>query len=251
MIVAIVQARMGSKRCEGKVMKNVLGKPLIGYLLERLKYSQKIDKIVLATSSDLQNAAMCEYAKLAGFDVFVGSEDDVLDRYYQAALQYKADSIVRITGDCPLIDVEICDELFEMYLGEKVEYAHLSPRFAEGLDCEILSFEYLSMAWREAKKKSEREHVTLYINNNLNRFQKMIMDNDVDDSKYRITVDELEDFDVVKSIIESLYEEGVKPFGFQRIKKFLDSNSDIYRRNSHIARNEGLAISLQGDKYEK
>jgi len=251
MIVAIVQARMGSRRCEGKVMKNVLDKPLIGYLLERIRFSRKIDKIVLATSTDKRNIPMCDYVKSLGFEVFMGDEDDVLDRYYQAALLHKADDVVRITGDCPLIDIEICDRLFEMYKKDKVEYAHLSPRFAEGLDCEIFSFGYLSTAWKEAKMKSEREHVTLYINNNLQRFKKKIMDNDIDDGKYRITVDEQEDFEVVKAVIEALYKKGARPFGFQEVKRFLDSNPDIYQKNSHFIRNEGLIISLQNEKEQR
>ncbi|MDP8213181.1 MAG: glycosyltransferase family protein [Candidatus Zapsychrus exili] len=251
MIVAIIQARMGSKRCEGKVMKSVLDKPLIGHLFERLTFSSKIDKIVLATSIDKQNDVMCEYVESLGFSVFRGDEDDVLDRYYKAALLYKADNIVRITGDCPLIDVGICDKLFEMYLNKKAEYAHLSSRFAEGLDCEIFSFGYLSTAWKEAKKKSEREHVTLYINNNLDRFKKEIMDNCVDDSSYRITVDEPEDLDVVKNIIENLYKEGIEPFDFKEVKKFLDGNPETYNKNAHIVRNEGLILSLKNDKCEE
>lgn len=247
-ILAIIQARMGSKRCEGKVMKTVLGKPLIGYLLERVNFSRKIDKVILATSTDERNTGMCDYVKSLGFAVFRGDEEDVLDRYYQAALLYKADHIVRITGDCPLIDFEICDRLFEMYLKEKVDYAHLSPRFAEGLDCEIFSFDCLRAAWKEAKMKSEREHVTLYFNNNLKRFKKMIMENSVDDSKYRITVDEQEDFDLVKAVIEVLYKNGGAPFGSQEIKRFLEDNPGIYQKNYHIIRNEGLSISLKNDK---
>lgn len=248
MIVAIIQARMGSTRCEGKVMSPILGKPMIGYLLERISCSRHIDKIVLATSEDPRNQVMCEYVKSLGFDVYVGDEDDVLDRYYQAALIQKADDIVRITGDCPLIDVEICDRLFDMYLEGNVNYAHLSPRFAEGLDCEIFSFEWLKIAWKEALMKSEREHVTLYLNNHLDRFSKKIMDNDTDDSKYRITVDEPADLAVVKAIFEALYQQGTPPFQFPEVKMFLDENPDIYQLNSNIIRNEGLIISLQKDE---
>jgi spore coat polysaccharide biosynthesis protein SpsF (cytidylyltransferase family) len=251
MIVAIVQARMGSSRCEGKVMKKVLGKPLIGYLLGRLKFSKYIDRVVLATSVDKRNDLMCEYVHSLGFDVFRGDEDDVLNRYYQAAVLYKADDVVRITGDCPLIDIEICDKLFRVYLREKVDYAHLSQRFAEGLDCEIFSFRCLETAWKNAKMKSEREHVTLYLNNNLDRFNKKIIDNDTDDSKYRITVDEPEDFEVVKAVIEALYKEGTEPFSSQEVKRFLDNNPQIYEKNAHITRNEGLIISLQNDKVMK
>ncbi len=248
MIVAIIQARMSSTRLPGKVMQTVLGKPLIWYLLERLSFAKLINKIVVATSVDPKNDKMVEYVQSLGFEVYRGKEDDVLDRYYRATALYKADHIVRITADCPLIEPEFCDQLISLYLKEKPDYAHLSPKFAEGLDCEIFSRKCLEIAYQNAKLQSEREHVTLYLNNHLGDFKKKIIDNTQDDSKYRITVDDPLDFEVVRAVLEALYKEKSKPFKFGEVKAFLDQHPGIYQKNAHIIRNEGLLISLKKDK---
>jgi len=247
MILAIVQARMSSSRLPGKVLKQVLGRPLISYLLERLSLSRHIDKIVIATTTDKDDDVICEYVNSQQFSFYRGSKEDVLSRYYFAAAKYKPDSIMRITADCPLIDPGICDRLIDFYKKEKVDYACLSPRFAEGLDCEVFTFKVLEDMHKNAKKKSQREHVSLFLHNNPGMFNKKILDNAVDDSKYRITVDEPEDFEVVKTIIENLYKANSDFLDFQTIKKFLDKNPGVSSKNSHIIRNEGLLKSLQND----
>jgi len=247
MILTIVQARMSSSRLPGKVLKEVLGKPLMGYLLERLSASKRINKIMVATTTDKDDDVVYDYVKSLQFDVHRGSNQDVLSRYYFAAAKYKPDSVMRITADCPLVDPGICDQLIDFYIKEKVDYACLSPRFAEGLDSEIFTFKVLEDMHKNAKKRSEREHVSLFLHNNPGMFNKKILDNAVDDSKYRITVDEPEDFEVVKTIIENLYKANSNFFDFQAIKKFLDKNPEISRKNSHIIRNEGLLKSLQND----
>lgn len=246
--LAIVQARMSSNRLPGKVMKDILGKPLIGYLLARLKASKRIDKIILATSLDKTNDLLCEYVSKEGFFVYRGSENDVLSRFYYAALNQKVNNIVRITGDCPLIDPALCDKLIDAYLKQKADYAHLDAAYAEGLDCDVFSFKALEQAYKKARLKSEREHVTLYFHNNPVLFKKFIMKNTTDDSKYRFTVDEKEDFKVVTAIIEGLISKYGLSFGFSEIKTFLDNHPEIAKENSHITRNEGLSISLANDK---
>lgn len=238
---------MSSSRLPGKVLKEVLGKPLMGYLLERLSASKRINKIMVATTTDKDDDVVYDYVKSLQFDVHRGSNQDVLSRYYFAAAKYKPDSVMRITADCPLVDPGICDQLIDFYIKEKVDYACLSPRFAEGLDSEIFTFKVLEDMHKNAKKRSEREHVSLFLHNNPGMFNKKILDNAVDDSKYRITVDEPEDFEVVKTIIENLYKANSNFFDFQAIKKFLDKNPEISRKNSHIIRNEGLLKSLQND----
>ena len=170
MILAIVQARMGSTRLPGKVLKEVCGKSLIEILLNRLSRSKKIDKIILATSEKPENDLLAETVEKLGFEVFRGNDKDVLNRYYQAAKQQHPDIVVRVTGDCPLIDPNICDRLFQAFLDQRVDYAELSPDFAEGADCEILTFKALEEAYHNAVMKSEREHVTLYINNHHNYY---------------------------------------------------------------------------------
>lgn len=247
MIIGIVQARMGSKRLPGKVMKEVLGKPLIGYLLERLSRSKKIDGIVLATSVNKENDILCDYVEGIGYEVFRGSEQDVLGRYYQAAKKYNAKTVVRITGDCPLIDPGVCDELVKLYSKNGAEVARITPRLAEGLDCEVFSFKVLEYMHKNAERPSEKEHVTMYITNNPAIFKINVLEKAEDEGMYRITVDEPEDFEVVKNIIENLYKPG-EFFDFGKIKNYLDQNPDIFRINAHITRNEGLKKSLDNEK---
>jgi len=247
MILAIVQVRMSSARLPGKVMKEVLGKPMISYLLERLRSSRRIDKIMLATTDMPSDDPVAAYVQSIGFDVFRGSEDDVLARYYQAARQYDPEHVVRITGDCTFIDAAICDRLIAVYLERKVDYAYLGPSFAEGLDCEIFKFEVLKKACQNAQLRSEREHVTRYIHNNPGMFTKFQLDNSCDDSRYRIVLDEPEDFLVLKILIEHFLKDQKLLCGFEEVKTYLDEHPDIQARNAHVIRNEGLLKSLQTD----
>ncbi len=250
MILAVVQARMASSRLPGKVMKPVLGRPIISYLFERLSHCRLIDKIVLATSVNSTDDKLCKYIKSEGYDVFRGSEDDVLERFYLAAKPYNPDHIARVTGDCPCLDPEVCDRLFKIYLEQKVDHAELSPEYAEGADCEIFTFRALKEAYDKATLKSEREHVSLYLNNHPELYKKILLPNGTDDSRYRITVDEKEDFMVVKAVFEALYK-GKKIFSLEDIKDFLNGHPEIFRLNSHIIRNEGLQISLRNDHVVK
>lgn len=242
---------MSSQRLKNKVMKEVQGKPLIGYLLERLSYAKRIDKIILATSKGKENDALSRYVKGLGYDVFRGSEDDVLDRFYQAARSFAPQAVVRVTGDCPLICPDFCDRLVSHFQKAEIDYACFSQRFAEGLDCEIFSRGALKTAHQKAKLRSEREHVTLYIHNHPELFKKSLLDNDTDEGHYRITVDEPEDFAVVKAVLEALYQKDQPPFGFPEIKNFLDRHPEIARLNSQVIRNEGLMKSLKNDTVVK
>ncbi len=248
MILAIIQARMSSNRLPGKVMKEILGKPMIGHLLERLSLSKKIDKIVLATSDLAENDVLGCYVKKMGTDLYRGSEDDVLDRYYQVAKQYHPEGIVRITGDCPLIDPKVCDEVIKVFQKEKFDYVITGPTFAEGLDCEVFTLKALEKAWEEAKLKSEREHVTLYFHNNSDMFKILELHNQTNDSRYRFTVDEGVDFQVVTAIFEHFKQKGRPLFFADDIKDFLDANKNIFELNANIIRNEGLIKSLKDDQ---
>lgn len=176
MIITIVQARMLSTRLPGKVMKEVLGKPLIGYMLERLKYSQLMDKIIVATSTEESNDEICAYVKKSGFDVFRGSEDNVLERYYMAAKQYKADIVVRMTADCPLTDPEICDQLIKAFIDKKADYACTDVTYAEGMDCEVFTFKTLETMYNKSTLSSEREHVSLYVHHHKELFRHFKLD---------------------------------------------------------------------------
>lgn len=239
---------MSSSRLPGKVMKAILGKPMIGHMFERLSSCKNIDKIVLATSKLPENDAMCEYAHKQGVEVYRGSEDDVLDRYYQLAKLYNPDAVVRVTGDCPLIDPKVCDDVISVFKKERPDYVKTGPSFAEGVDCEVVSFKALKEAWQQAKFKSEREHVTLYLFNHASRFKMIDLENKTDDSRYRIVVDEEEDFKVVTAIFEHFKKQGQAHFFTEDIKRFLDAHKELWETNAHIIRNEGLIKSLANDE---
>jgi|SRR3989339_389252 len=243
----IIQARMSSTRLPGKVMMKVIGKPLIGHMIDRLRHASMIDKIIVATSIDNANNLMYDYLKSYGVIVYRGSENDVLARFYEAAHKYKLKYIIRVTADCPLIDPNIIDKFVSDFFSRGADYVCGTSRLAEGLDTEVFSFEVLEQAYRQAKKKSEREHVTVYVHNNPTLFNLVKIDNETDDGKYRITVDEPVDFEVVKKVFEALYTNQDHIFGIKEIKKFLDQHPEIHALNSAIVRNEGLLKSLAED----
>jgi len=191
----------------------ILGKPVLWHLIRRLERSKLIDKIVVATTQNREDVPILRLCKKIGVDVFVGSEEDVLDRYYKAAKQHGATVIVRITADCPLIDPRIMDRVIRYYLENKGKFDFVSTNhpatFPDGLDTEVLSFEALEKAWRNAKKPYEREHVTPYIWDQPEKFRIGNVENDEDlSTKERWTLDYEEDFQFIKTVYENLYKEG-------------------------------------------
>ena len=240
----IIQARMDSTRLPQKVMMKILGKPLIELQIERLKHCKNVDKIIVATSKNKSNDILCEFLNKIGIPIYVGDEEDVLKRYYFAAKKINAKNIVRLTADCPLIDPVIVDTYIQTFFNQNLDYIYPDLSFAEGLDTEVFTFQALEIAYNCAKRESEREHVTQYFHNNKEKFKTLRLKNISNDSKYRITVDEAEDFYVVKRIFKALYKEQNYPFGFNEIKNYLINNPKIYEVNTSIIRNEGLQISL-------
>ena len=247
-VTAIIQARMTSTRLPGKVLMEVMGRPLLSYQIERLSFSKRIDDIIMATTTNREDDPVAKLAQKEGIKVYRGTEEDVLDRYYQASKKYNAEHILRLTGDCPVIDPDICDRIIKVYFSSGADYVHTGGSFAEGLDCGIINFKTLSAAWHKARLKSEREHVTLYLRNHPEKFFIITTENETDDSNYRITVDEQKDFFVVKTILENLYEGTKNYFTIKEIKSFLDNHREIYKLNADIVRNEGLLNSLSKDE---
>jgi spore coat polysaccharide biosynthesis protein SpsF len=247
-ITAIIQARMSSTRLPGKILMEVMGRPLLSYLIEQLAQCRLPTDMIIATTKNEEDDRLSDFAEQEGLKVYRGSERDVLDRYYQAALEFGAEHIMRITADCPLIQPDICDWVADVYTKSSCDYARTGESFAEGVDCEVFSCEALDKAWKEAKFTSEREHVTLYFRNNPEIFRTVTLDNESNDSRYRITVDEKEDFQVVRAVLENLYQRSKPYIKIEAIKSFLDSHPEIYSINAHIIRNEGLIKSLQEDK---
>jgi len=247
-VTAIIQARMASTRLPGKVLMEVMGRPLLSYQIERLRFSKMIGKIIIATTAKKEDDAIVELCQKEDIVSYRGSEDDVLDRYYQAAKKYKANHIMRLTGDCPLLDPLVCEQVVEKYFNSNVDFVHTGSTFAEGVDSEVFSFKALEKAWNSARLRSEREHCTLYLHNHPEIFQKITLQNKTDDKMYRFCVDQHKDFLVVSAVMEQLYRGNKVHFMTCDIKAFLDSHLDIYRLNANIVRNEGLVRSLQEDK---
>jgi len=246
-VVVIIQARMSSSHLQGKVLMPLVGKPVLGHIVERLSYCKMIDKIVVATSNEVDDDLVADYCSNNNLDCYRGSLEDVLDRYYQTAKLYQADPIVRITGDCPVIDPIVVDAVITGYLSGKYDSYGLGGEFPDGLDCTVFSFSAIEKAWREAKLKSEREHVGPYIENNPSLFRNGMLDLFQGLSKLRWTLDELKDYELLKKIFDNLYRSN-SPFLTHEILQFIQKNPDLLAINSKIIRNEGYLKSLQEDK---
>ena len=203
-VVAIIQARMGSTRLPGKVLLELVGEPMLVRVVNRTRRATRLDEIVIATTTEARDEAIVGLCTSHGWAYFRGSEGDVLDRYYQAAEEYGADIVVRITSDCPLIEPEIIDLVVREFLEEEeLDYVSntLPPRtFPRGLDVEVMSFETLERAWREDNDPAWREHVTPYIYRHPDKFRLKAISNDRDLSYMRWTVDTWEDLEFVCQI---------------------------------------------------
>jgi glutamate-1-semialdehyde 2,1-aminomutase len=246
---AIVQARMGSTRFPGKVMQPILGTPLIELLLERLRAAKELSQIILATSDDPANAALAAHVEKLGFTVYRGSEQDVLDRYYEAAKLSDAQILVRITGDCPLVDPALVDSVITAFRSAGVDYAcNTEPQtYPDGLDIEVFSTTALRTAWQEARRQREREHVTPYMRES-GRFRTLKLPYRENLSAARWTVDEPEDFEVIKAVFEHFQPR--RDFGWQEVLQLLRSRPELFAANRHLTRNEGSAMST-GQKLWK
>ena len=247
--VAIVQARMGSTRFPNKVMRLICGTPMIGLLLERLATAKRIDQIVLATSEDRRNEPLAQYVRDLGYVVFQGSEEDVLDRYYQAAKEAKADTVVRITGDCPLIDPLLVDAVIARFLDSGADYASnvSPPTYPDGLDTEVFSYRVLDTAWNQAEAPQQREHVTPFIHES-GTFNQVNVSHAKDYSSERWTVDEPEDFEVVQRVFEHFHPR--RDFGWLDVLALRNEHPEWFMANQHLIRNEGLRLGT-GQKLWK
>jgi spore coat polysaccharide biosynthesis protein SpsF len=241
MIVAIIQARMTSSRLPGKVLKPILGRPMLEFQIERLRRAHRIDRIVVATSTDSSDGPIAKLCDRLGVDCFRGSLNDVLDRFYRTALAFHATEIVRLTGDCPLIDPGLIDHLIACHLDGGYDYSTLSlePTYPHGLDAEIVTFAALERAWAEAELTSDREHVTLYLYKRAKGIRLGSVKQDKDQSSIRLTVDHPEDFAVVSRIFEALYPAD-QAFNTADVIAFLEAYPEVARLNAHYRRSEGI-----------
>jgi glutamate-1-semialdehyde 2,1-aminomutase len=247
--IAIVQARMGSTRFPDKVMQTIGEVPMIELLLTRLARAHEIDQIVLATSVDVRNRPLIAHVRSLGYVVYEGSENDVLDRYYRAATTVGCDAVVRITGDCPLIDAGLVDRYVAAFKAAGVDYlSNTSPAtYPDGLDIEVFSLPTLKAAWLDAVRPHEREHVTPYIRES-GRFRTANLAHEIDYSGERWTVDEPPDFEVVRGVFDHFAPR--RDFGWLEVMQLLNSNPGIFAANRHLIRNEG-ALMGTGQKLWK
>lgn len=250
--LALIQARCGSTRLYNKVMKNIAGKTDLQWVIERVKRSQMIDEIMVVTSIDKNNLSLIRLCTELETRVFVGSEDDVLDRYYQAAKLLQPEYVIRITADCPLFDWRYLDMAIEQ-LEDTADYlAELSESFPDGLDIEIIKFTVLERVWQEAKLCSEREHVTLYIRNHAEQFKLQDFRCPIPGiGNKRWTLDEDEDYIFISNIYNYFIGKGKEDFVTEDILQYLKSNSYLETINAKYQRNEGLARSLANDKVAR
>mgnify|MGYP003979639121 FL=1 len=245
MICCIIQARTGSSRLPKKVIKKIDNDlTVLDYVIDQVKYSQKIEKIIVATTDLIEDDLICKYANLQKIECFRGSSEDVLDRFYQCAKKYSAKTIVRITADNPLIDPNIIDKIINEY--NKCDFITntLERTFPYGTEVEVFSFVSLKKAWENAKKPSEREHVTPFIRNPKNKFVLKNIKNQKNISNFRYTVDKLEDLQLVKEIIKNI---STRPIFLQDIIKLNKDKPEIFEINKNI-KHDGYLSSIEKDE---
>lgn len=242
MIIAIIQGRMGSKRLPGKVLIRVNDRPLLAYQLDRISKSKKLDRVVVATSTLDGDDVIESFCKDYGVECYRGSEDDVMSRYYECAKQYNPNAVVRITADCPLIDPEIIDKVVQQFEDNNVDYCGNTvppetSKFPDGSDIEVFSMQALEKASTEVKDKHRREHVTFQFWQDIN-YTSSQYSQEKDWSKYRITVDYPEDFEVVSYIINELKNKCIDG-SLSEIINIIDRNQKIKELNSKYSFGQG------------
>jgi len=207
MIGCIIQARLGSSRLPGKVMQKIDDhNTVLDYVIKQVRAAKKIEKILVATTDLAQDDVICDHLSAKNIECCRGSSEDVLDRYYQCAEKFSVDTIVRITADNPLVDPNIIDLVIDKYVAHNCDLSTntLHRTFPYGTEVEVFSFTVLEQAWRQAKKPSEREHVTPYFYNNPTKFKIHHVQNQKNLSTFRWTVDQIEDFVLVQKIVSKI-----------------------------------------------
>ncbi len=240
---------MSSTRFPGKVLQPILDVPMLGRQIERVKRSKRLDRLVVATSIEPLDDPLAQFCEQNAIAVFRGSLNDVLDRFYQAAAPHKPDHVVRLTGDCPLSDPEVIDQVIETHVAGGFDYTSntIEPSYPDGLDVEVMRFACLEAAWREADLPSAREHVTPFLYRRPERFRLRNCAITPNRADLRWTVDVPEDLEFVRKIFAQLYP--VDPnFGLAQILELLENHPTFNRDGNLPVRNEGLAKSVLQDE---
>jgi spore coat polysaccharide biosynthesis protein SpsF len=261
-VVAIIQARMGSTRLPGKVLLDLEGRPMLIWVVERTRRAASIDSVVVATTSEPADDPIMELCRRVGIQFYRGSQFDVLDRYYQTARKFGAQTIVRVTADCPLIDPQVIDRTVDAFFGRTTGFDYQlhyensvlqSPGIAEdhpydfaanrlpppfgrtypiGLDTEVCSFDALELAWKEATEKHQREHVMPFFYDNLERFRVLLVNHEQDYGSLRWTVDTPQDLDLVRRIFSAF--PGRDDFSWLEVLKLFEQQPELALINAQI-----------------
>ena len=237
-VVAIVQARMGSSRLPGKVLMPIGGEPMLYRVLVRARRAKEVGLVVVATTTDTGDDPVAAFCHSLGFPCFRGDPMDVLDRYYQAAKQFNAATVVRLTGDCPLIDPHEIDRTIKAFIESRVDFTanRLPPPWKRttpiGMDTEVVTFDALARAWREADKKYEREHVMPYLYDEVGRFKILLVDHDPDIGHLRLTVDTAEDLTLIRRIYQ--YFNNSDEFSLPDILALIEKHPELLKINAEI-----------------
>ncbi len=244
MIAAIIQARMGSSRLPGKTMADVAGRPLLWHVVNRVRKARLVDKVVVATTNQASDDAITEFCSGEQIAFFRGNEEDVLDRFYRAAQSISADTVVRITADCPLIDPAVIDKVIVRYQQADCDYVSNTLRYTypDGLDTEVFSFAALERVWREARKPAEREHVTPYLRSGRFRTANVESDTPVSPARLRWTVDNSSDLQFVRAVYGAMNGNGA--FGYEEIFEVLRRRPELAAIQTEVISNEGYYRSL-------
>ena len=247
MISCIIQARIGSTRLPVKAMQKIENNDtVLDYVIQQLKSSKKIEKIVIATTNLNEDDVICNHLSSKNIQFYRGSSEDVLDRYYNCAKKFSVDTIVRITADNPLIDPEIVDLVVDEYKNHQCDFATntLLRTFPYGTEAEVFSFETLEKAWKNAKLPSEREHVTPFIRDKQNGFDLINTECQEDISYLRYTVDRIEDLKLVKEIVKNI---PMRPILLKHILDLYKTKPEIFKINEHV-KHDGYISSLKKDE---
>lgn len=237
-VVAIIQARIGSTRLPGKVLVDLGGRPMLARVVRRTQRAARVDQVVVATSTDPADEPIVALCHELGVASFRGSREDVLDRYYQAALAYPADIVVRVTSDCPLIDPEVIDRVVAAFMDLEPDYASntICRTYPRGLDTEAVSFEALRRAWREALLPYQRIHVTPYFYQNPEIFAIFPVIQGEDLSEGRWTVDTPEDLAFLRAIYARLGPDDA--FSWQDVWRLLRKEPELAALNQHVCQKQ-------------
>jgi len=249
--IAIVQARMGSSRLPGKVLMDIGGKPMLHRVVLRARRAQMVGMVVVATTTHPDDDPVAAYCRLQGIPCFRGDLQDVLDRYYQTARWFNASVIVRLTADCPVIDPREIDRTIRAFASAEVDFAanRLPPPWHRttpiGMDTEVVTFDALEQAWREAQAQYAREHVMPYFYEQAGRFKILLVDHEPDLGHLRLTVDTPEDLTLIRSIYE--YFGNDDEFSLDDILELFNQRPDLLQINAQVTHKGYRDVDLRGE----